>query len=80
MKLWFQDNGIEIYSRHNEGKSTVSERFVRTLATKIYKFFTSISKNVCNDKLDDIVNEYNHTYNRTIEMKPIEVRIKSGTV
>ena len=34
---------------------------------------TSISKNVYIDKLDDIVNEYNNTYNRTIKMKPIDV-------
>ena len=35
---------------------------------------TSISKNVYIDKLDDIVNEYNNTYHRTIKMKPIEVK------
>ena len=28
------------------------------------------------DKLDDIVNEYNNTYHRTIKMKPVYV--KSG--
>ena len=26
------------------------------------------------DKLDDIVNEYNNTYNRTIKMKSIDVK------
>ena len=26
------------------------------------------------DKLDNIVNEYNNTYHRTIKMRPIEVR------
>ena len=35
---------------------------------------TSISKNVYIDKLDDIVNEYNNTYHRTIKMKPIDVK------
>ena len=35
---------------------------------------TSISKNVYIDKLDDIVNEYNNTYYRTIKMKPIDVK------
>ena len=33
---------------------------------------TSISKNVHIDKLDDIVNEYNNKYHRTIKMKPID--------
>ena len=35
---------------------------------------TSISKNVYIDKLDDIVNENNNTYRRTIKMKPIHVK------
>ena len=50
-----------MYSTQNEGKIVVSERFIRTLKSKIYKYMTSISKNVYIDKLGDIVNEYNNT-------------------
>ena len=57
-----------------EGKSVVAERFIRTLKNKTYKYMTSVSKNVYVDKLDDIVNEYNNTYHRTIKMKPVDVR------
>ena len=35
---------------------------------------TSVSKNVYIDKLDDILNEYNHTYRRTIKMKSVDVK------
>ena len=35
---------------------------------------TLISKNVYIDKLDDIVNEYNNTYHRTIKMKPVDIK------
>ena len=73
-KKWLKDNDIEIHSIHNERKSVVAERFIRTLKTKIYKYMTSISKNVYIDKLDDIVNEYNNTYHRTIKMKPVDVK------
>ena len=45
-KKWLKDNDIEMYSIHNEGKSVVAERFIRTLKTKIYKYITSVSKNV----------------------------------
>ena len=38
VKSWLQDNNIEMYSRHNEGKSVVAERLIRTLRTK----FTNI--------------------------------------
>ena len=34
VKSWLQDNNIEMYSRHNEGKSVVAERLIRTLRTK----------------------------------------------
>ena len=46
-----------MHSTYNEGKSVLSERFIRTLKTKIYKYITTISKTVYIDKLDDIVNE-----------------------
>ena len=40
----------------------------------IYNYMTSISKNVY---IDDIVNEYNKAYHRTIKMEPLDV--KSGS-
>ena len=63
-----------MYSTHNEGKSVAAERFIRTLKNNIYKYMTSISENVVYiDKLDDITNEYNNKYHRTIKIKPIDV-------
>ena len=62
-----------MYSAFNKGKYVVAKRFMRTLKSKIYKHMTSVSKNVCIDKLEDIVNEYNNTYERKIKMRPIEV-------
>ena len=73
-KKWLRDNNIVMYSAHNEGKSVVAERFIRTLKSKIYYYMTSISKNAYIDKLDDIVDEYNNTYHTTIKMKPIDVK------
>ena len=64
-----------MYSIHNEGKLVVAERFTRTLKTKTYKYMTSISKNVYIHKLDDIVNEYNNTYYRTIKMNQSMLKI-----
>ena len=55
-KKWLEDNSIEMYSTHNGRKSAVAERFIRTIKNKIYKYMTSISKNVYIHKLDDIVN------------------------
>ena len=71
-KKWL-NNDIEMYWIHNEGKSVVAERFIKSLKNKIYKYMTSISKNVYIDKLDDIVDEYNNT-NKSIKMKSIDVK------
>ena len=43
-KKWLRGNDVVMYSTHNEGKSVVAERFIRTLKSKIYKYMTSISK------------------------------------
>ena len=63
-----------MYLIHNEGKSVAAERFICTLKTKIYKYMISVSKNVYIHKLDDIVDEYNNTYHRSITMKPVDVK------
>ena len=63
-----------MYSTHNEGKSDFAERYIRTIKNKIYKYMTSISKSVYIDKLDDIVHKYNNKKQRTIKIKPIDVK------
>ena len=63
-----------MYSTHKEGKSVVAERFIRAIKNKVYKYMTSISKNVYIDKLDDIIQKYNNKNHRTIKIKPIDVK------
>ena len=57
MKLWLQDNDIEMYSTHNQ-EYVVAKRFQNLKKNKISKCMTSILKNVCIDKLADIANKY----------------------
>ena len=64
-KDFLKINNIEMYSTYNEGKSVVTERFIRTPKNKILKHMTAIA-NVYFDV-------YNNTVHRTIKMKPIDV-------
>ena len=73
MESWLEENDIEMYSTHNEGKSVVAEKLIRTLDIKICKCMISISKKMYIDKLDDIVNKDNNIYHRTIKIKPVDV-------
>ena len=73
VKPWFQDNNVEMYSTHNEGKSVLAGRFIRTLRKKSFKNTTSVLKNMYINILDEIVNKYKNTYDITIKMKPVDV-------
>ena len=77
MKSFLQNNDIEMHSTHNEEKSVIAERFIKTLKNKTYKYMTSVSKNVYVDKLDDIVNKCNNTYHSIIKMKPVNVKLNT---
>ena len=72
MKSWLEKNAA-----HNEEKSVIAERFIRTLKNKIHKYMISISKNVYINKLDNIVNKYNNTYHSIIKTKPVDVKLKT---
>ena len=73
MKTFLKINNIETYSRYNEGKSVVAERFMKTLKNKNFKHMTAVSKNVYFDVLDNIVNKYNNTVHRTIKIQSANV-------
>ena len=73
MKSWLEKSDTEMHST-NEGKSVVAEGFIRTLKNKIYKFKTSVSKNVYIDKLDHIVNKYIYFLHNRSSIKKIKHR------
>ena len=80
VKSWLEKNDIEMYSAHNEGKSIATEVLIRSLKNEIYKYMTTISKNVYVDKLDDIVNKYNNTYHSTTKTNPVDVKPRAYKV
>ena len=41
MQEWLDNNDISMYSTHNEGKSVIAKRFIKTLKDKIYKKMTA---------------------------------------
>ena len=61
IKSWLHDHDIEIHS---------TQRFIRTLKHKVYKYMISICKVVYIDKLAHIFNKSNSTYHSTMKMKP----------
>ena len=58
-------------SKPNEGKSVITERFIKTLAAEIYKKMTANDSNSYLPYLDKLVNQYNNTYHDSIVKNPI---------
>ena len=60
-----------MYSTHNEGKSVIGERFIKTLKTKIYKTITANDIKSYLLYLNKLVDQYNNTYHHSINKKTI---------
>ena len=61
-----------MYSTHNEGKSVIAGRFIKTLNAKIYKKLTANNSKYYPSYLNKLVHQYNNTYLHSIGKKPIK--------
>ena len=68
MKPWLLDNDIEIYSM----KEICCCRKIYQNLEKLNLRMSAVSKNVCIDKLDEILDKDNNTKHRTTKMKPVD--------
>jgi len=70
--------GVELYSTENEEKSSVAERWNRTMKEKMFKYFTANNTNKYIDVLGDFVERYNNTRHSSIKMTPVEASKKEN--
>ena len=77
-KDYLKENRIILYSTQNVEKSSVIERFNRTLKNKMFKEFTVQNSTVYTDILPKIVDEYNRTYHKTVKITPEEASLKKN--
>ena len=61
-----------IYSTHNEGKSVVAEKFIKTLKGKVYKTVAANDSRSYLSYLNELVDQHNNTYHRPIGEKPAD--------
>jgi len=72
--------GVELYSTENQEKSSVVERWNRTMKEKTFKYFMANNTNKYIDVLDDFVERYNNKRHSSIKMTPVEARKKENEV
>ena len=69
---------IKLYSTENEEKSSVVERWIRTMKEKMWKYFTAKSTNVYIDVLPNLIKQYNNTRHSSIKMTPVNASKKEN--
>ena len=67
-------NNVTLYSTENEEKSSVVERWNRTMKNIMWKYFTANNTQKYIDVLPGMVEKYNNTYHRSIKLKPTDAR------
>ena len=70
--------GIKLYHTENEEKSSVVERWNKTMKNRMWKMFTVNNNTVYWDKIDKLVNDYNNSRHSSIKMTPVEASKKKN--
>ena len=65
-----------MYSRHNEGKSVIAERFLKTLKSKTYIRRTSNNRKSYLPYLNKLVDQNNNIYHHSINKNPKAPKLK----
>ena len=78
MRELLEKNGITLYSTENEEKSSVCERWNRTIETKMWKQFTLQGDTQYLRRLPKILEQYDNTKHSSIKMTPVEASKKKN--
>jgi hypothetical protein len=70
MATLFQRFGIKHYSIRGKHKACVAERFIKTIKSRLEKYFWENNTHKWIDILDQFIKNYNSTYHRSIKMAP----------
>ena len=76
MKDLLEKNNVDLHSTENEEKSSVVERWNRTIKRTMWKYFTANNTTTYIDVLPEIIAKYNNTYHRSIKCTPTFAREK----
>lgn len=68
-----KENDIYFFTTNNEGKCQIVERVIRTILSKMYKYFTYKNTRKYTDVLDEVISAYNNKHHSSIGRPPIQV-------
>ena len=79
VQKFLRQEGIKHFTSQNEDiKCAVVERFIRTIRDRLGRYFTYSNSKRYIDVLQDIIFSYNHSYHRSIKMRPADVNTQNS--
>lgn len=73
VKAFFKEHHVNHFSTEGDAKAAKAESIIKTLKTKLYRYFTAANTLKYLYALPKIVNQYNHTIHSRIKEKPANV-------
>lgn len=78
VQIFLKGRNINYYTTNNPDiKASVVERFQRTLKMKMWRYFTDNNTYRYVDILQDLLYSYNHSFHRSIKMRPCDVNFNN---
>ena len=71
-KDFLKREGIRLYHTENEEKSSVVEKWNKSMKMRMWKMFTVNNNTVYFNKIDKLVNDYNNSRHSSIKMTTVE--------
>lgn len=69
-QTFLKKNNVLFFTTNNETKAAIAERVIRTIKSKMYKYFTHKDTLKYTDIIQHITTSYNNTYHSSIKTKP----------
>ena len=79
MQEWLDNSDILMYSTRNEGKSVITESYIKTLKAKIYKKMTANESKSYLSYVNDLVDQYNNSCHHSSNKKSITANYSALT-
>ena len=76
VKRLLKEHHITFLSTENEEKSSVVERWNKTMKNRLWKMFSANNNTIYHDKLGKVVDEYNNSFHSSVKMTPVEASRK----
>ncbi|KAL3106783.1 hypothetical protein niasHT_013141 [Heterodera trifolii] len=73
MKEFFAENGIKKYETSSKKKAAVAERAIRTLKTRLYKYFSAKNTSAWVDVLPKVLSAINNSVCRATGLRPNKI-------